>query len=368
MNSSNVDGGSFDLQSKLLKGPGFAWAKYPGEYHLSPSYNYLGPGTRTDIRLDQNKQPKVGEEPNGPVDAIALNHDIRYEQADQSDEPLRNKHEADLIMISELDKIDPSNFRDKFAKWLATTALKLKLKLGMAIDKSTGTPMDSLYSPAHSKFWIDLFLLQAKNNSKINPEIYTPEYVKEMEKNANYLKNLISGGSFDYSEEAKNLVKNYMSELKKDDKEYADYKKEEERKKREIPFMEQVAELIEKPFRWLTEWTTEQIPGVKDYISFDKLQNLIMGKTKWQIREQANVLDEAIKQLDDQINQYHTQDKFSYNSPEIDDLYSKVRTLREQRDELKKVLGYGLNGSQNNNDEQSKFADEVWSRVQRKFK
>ena len=33
--------------------PGFVWSRYPGEKHL-PSYNYLGPGTRLDIRLNEN--------------------------------------------------------------------------------------------------------------------------------------------------------------------------------------------------------------------------------------------------------------------------------------------------------------------------
>ena len=39
-----------DIQKFSEKLPGFIWSKYPKEKHL-PSYNYLGPGMRLDIRL-----------------------------------------------------------------------------------------------------------------------------------------------------------------------------------------------------------------------------------------------------------------------------------------------------------------------------
>ena len=51
-----------DIQKFTSKLPGFIWAKYKGEKHL-PSYNYLGPNTRLDIRLNENNIPKSGEEP-----------------------------------------------------------------------------------------------------------------------------------------------------------------------------------------------------------------------------------------------------------------------------------------------------------------
>ena len=40
----------------------FTQSKYPGEHHY-PGYSMLGPGTRLDIRLDQNNQPKPNEQP-----------------------------------------------------------------------------------------------------------------------------------------------------------------------------------------------------------------------------------------------------------------------------------------------------------------
>ena len=55
----------------------FTSEKYPGERHV-PNYAYLGPWTRTDIRLDSNYNPKSGEEPINKLDTIAMKHDIAY--------------------------------------------------------------------------------------------------------------------------------------------------------------------------------------------------------------------------------------------------------------------------------------------------
>ena len=135
-------GKAFDLQNSI-KGPGFPWAKYPGEYHAFGGYNYLGPSTRIDIRLDENMIPKSGEEPIDNTDRAAMNHDIRYILADKSDDPntstddakvLESKHEADKIMLAELEKIDPSCFREKIAKWLSSKILSLKVKLGVGLE------------------------------------------------------------------------------------------------------------------------------------------------------------------------------------------------------------------------------------------
>ena len=51
-----------DIQKFSEKLPGFVWSRYPGEKHMI-GYNYLGPGTRLDIRLNENNIPKSGEEP-----------------------------------------------------------------------------------------------------------------------------------------------------------------------------------------------------------------------------------------------------------------------------------------------------------------
>ena len=51
--------------------------KYPGEHHVH-GYSFLGPGSRLDIRLDQDLNPKKGELPINQLDNIALSHDKKY--------------------------------------------------------------------------------------------------------------------------------------------------------------------------------------------------------------------------------------------------------------------------------------------------
>ena len=104
------NGGRFDLQNALGKMPGFNWSNYPWEKHMiykfsSKSFSYLGQGSRVDIRLDENDQPKPGEEPVSPMDELALHYDIAYRDAEKQDSEiaLQLKHEADKKMIEQLD-------------------------------------------------------------------------------------------------------------------------------------------------------------------------------------------------------------------------------------------------------------------------
>jgi hypothetical protein len=64
--------------------------KYPGELHVK-DFSYLGPGTRLDIRLDENDRPKAGEEPINDLDRVAMNHDIAYRQAGKEFDTTKNK-------------------------------------------------------------------------------------------------------------------------------------------------------------------------------------------------------------------------------------------------------------------------------------
>ena len=65
------NGEMFDLQSALGIMPGFIWSKYPKEKHFykfpASANSYLGPSTALNIRLDENDQPQVGEEPVSPT-------------------------------------------------------------------------------------------------------------------------------------------------------------------------------------------------------------------------------------------------------------------------------------------------------------
>ncbi|ESP02401.1 hypothetical protein LOTGIDRAFT_172059 [Lottia gigantea] len=115
--------GAGDIQKSLGSLPVFPWAKYPGEKHL-PGHNYTGPGTRLDLRLDENDNPKPGEEPVNRVDAAALKYDILYRNKD-----VTFRHQADKQMIDELENIPNPTFKEKLQRALIIKLLKAKLKL-----------------------------------------------------------------------------------------------------------------------------------------------------------------------------------------------------------------------------------------------
>jgi len=84
--------------------------KYPGERHVH-GYNYLGPFTRTDIRLTDDYRPKQGEEPINKLDTIAMVHDISYAKAKKNyiidgdkQKALSTIHESDNTFINEASK------------------------------------------------------------------------------------------------------------------------------------------------------------------------------------------------------------------------------------------------------------------------
>ena len=117
-----------DLQQTICKGPGLPWAKYQGEKHL-PGYNYAGPCTSLDIRLDENDNPKPGEEPINKVDAAALKHDIAYRAED-----IRSRQKADIDLIQDLNEIKNPTFREKLDRAIVKTAMKAKIMLGAGVD------------------------------------------------------------------------------------------------------------------------------------------------------------------------------------------------------------------------------------------
>ena len=117
-----------DLQTFSEKLSGFAWSKFPGEKHLF-NHSYTGPGTRLDIRLDKNDQPRLGEHPINRVDAAALKHDIFYR--DHSD--IHERHIADRQMITELENIPFPTFRERVERALIIKILQGKMKLGLGL-------------------------------------------------------------------------------------------------------------------------------------------------------------------------------------------------------------------------------------------
>src|SRR5277367_2564594 len=62
---------------------------FPGELHMM-NHNFTGPGTRTDLRLNEDLTPKDWSLPINRVDEASLKHDIAY-----MDKSLESRHKAD---------------------------------------------------------------------------------------------------------------------------------------------------------------------------------------------------------------------------------------------------------------------------------
>jgi hypothetical protein len=120
--SQIVRGG--DIAASLGKLPGTPWAKYPGEKHL-PGYNYCGPGTRLDIRLDNQDRPKPGEYPVNKIDQACHTHDVSYKNPD-----LKQRHLADIKLIHALNSIPNKSLRESLASFLIKSAMKGKIMIG----------------------------------------------------------------------------------------------------------------------------------------------------------------------------------------------------------------------------------------------
>ena len=112
--SNNTYGG--DIQSFTSKFPGFPWSKYHREHN-----NYAGPDTRLDIRLDENDNPKPGEEPINRVDAAAYKHDLAYRDKD-----IRSRQKADIDLIHDVNEIEKPTLKETIAKLIVKGAMKAK--------------------------------------------------------------------------------------------------------------------------------------------------------------------------------------------------------------------------------------------------
>ena len=130
-----------DIQKFSEKLPGFIWSKYPKEKHL-PSYNYLGPGTRLDIRLDENSIPKPGEEPINEIDRLAYIHDLAYQKSSN----IQDRHRADLDMIEGLKGLQNLSLPQKLIRALIIKLFQTKIKLGHGTQRAAkAQAIQSLY-------------------------------------------------------------------------------------------------------------------------------------------------------------------------------------------------------------------------------
>lgn len=97
----------------------------PFELHV-PSYNFLGPGTRLDERLER------GDKPINKLDAAALDHDIFYKHHKSTND----RHKADEVLENkawERVLAPDANLKEKSVAWLTTNGMKLKRKFGLGL-------------------------------------------------------------------------------------------------------------------------------------------------------------------------------------------------------------------------------------------
>ena len=99
----------------------------PGEKHL-PRHSFTGPGTRLDLRLNEDLSPKEWSQPINRVDAAAYKHDIKY-----MDDSKEARQQADIEMIEELQNIPNPTFREKIERAIVIPILKTKKFLGLGI-------------------------------------------------------------------------------------------------------------------------------------------------------------------------------------------------------------------------------------------
>ena len=113
-----------DLQTMSEKAPGFPWSKYSGEKHI-PGYSYCGPGTRLDLRLDSNENPKSGEEPINRVDNACYKHDLAYKNTE-----IRKRQKADVDLIHDLNEIEEPTIAERTSRSVIKNAMKGKIAFG----------------------------------------------------------------------------------------------------------------------------------------------------------------------------------------------------------------------------------------------
>ena len=94
-------------------------------------HNFVGPGTNLNIRLNTDNSPKEWSKPIDKDDEIAYLHDLAYKEAENN---LEKKHEADKIMLQQLDSITDPTIKEKLHRLLIKTALKTKLFFGLGLN------------------------------------------------------------------------------------------------------------------------------------------------------------------------------------------------------------------------------------------
>lgn len=101
-----------------------AVTKLPFELHIPGGYQFCGPATKLQKRLQR------GDKGINPLDQACKQHDLVYDQSSN----LKTRHIADKDLANrawERVKAKDSTLGEKTAAWFVTNAMKIKTKLGM---------------------------------------------------------------------------------------------------------------------------------------------------------------------------------------------------------------------------------------------
>ena len=106
-----------------------------------PSYNYLGPGTHLDIRLNDNNIPKQGEESINAINQLAHIHDLAYQKYDN----ISDRHEADIQMIIGLKQLKNLSIPQRLIRAMIIKLFQTKIKFGQGQRAAKTQAIENLY-------------------------------------------------------------------------------------------------------------------------------------------------------------------------------------------------------------------------------
>jgi hypothetical protein len=92
--------------------------------------NWAGPGTRLDLRLNDDGAPKQWSMPVDRVDLAAYHHDMSY--AAHSD--TINRNVADRVMLNELDSLSDPTAREQIERAVIKPVISTKERFGLGIE------------------------------------------------------------------------------------------------------------------------------------------------------------------------------------------------------------------------------------------
>ena len=126
---SNTGGDIASTISKYTSNIKLPGQKFPGEIHL-PGMNFAGPGTRLDIRLNNDLTPKDWSRPVDRVDNAAYHHDLAY----TAYEDTPNRNIADREMLRELNNINHPTLRERIEMGIIKPIIGTKARFGLGTD------------------------------------------------------------------------------------------------------------------------------------------------------------------------------------------------------------------------------------------